>query len=567
MIPLTVYTLSWAAASLGLESILLLAFLVYVLFLAASKLNLKILRISAILIFMSGVLLYMYGFSMEHSIEGWSTILIRSVIASAAMFVSHHELIEIEMAQHTPYFLDLFIFVFACAVATSISAMLSLFGKRTMTLISLGLQKRNDIKYDHVFFSFDENSLHLAENLDKDQQIAFIEFPSDEEVEKISFGALIQNVLEGVMDKYGLDSKNVSIFKASKKISEIDPSKGVLKQIGLGMLEHVTDENTCFYLLSDNKDSNMRQVLTLVKDEYFRRHTIQVNVVKDGLTEQFQNSLFDTHVHFFYRNATSVLTLRDNKDYHPIEVLTVAKDKDGKALGYVEDESLDAMIFAFGAGGKAALRYLFNYSSFVRKDGTPLHLKCYVQDSIIDLSSGSFRASLPHLPHDKDIIYEKVELLSVDFWAKLRDRLDDLKIVFFCTSTQQLNMEAAGAVLDYAHKHRKNSLKNFKVFVRVDETNDNVKAICDFYNWRAGGVPCLITYGDKKELFSPKWAVSGYGVGFESYSVQKAEKVYYAFHKAVGKDAPSWSGIIQKCNEAKQKKAYLELLDKLQLIR
>lgn len=567
MIHLTVHPLLWIAPSLGLESILLLAFLIYVVFLAASKLNLKVLRGSAILIFLSGVLLYMYGFSCEHTVEGWTTIVLRSMLASVEMFVSHHELLEIEKAQETPYFLDLFVFVFACAVATSISAILSLFGKRTMTLISLRVQRHKEFKYRHVFLSFDENSLNLASGIDKNQGIVFIEFPSDEEVEKISFGSIVQNVLHGVIDKHGLDAKHVSVFTSKKKISEVDDSKDILSQLGLSMLKEVTDEKTCFYILSDNIDSNMSQVMTLVKDKYFKDHTIHVNVRKNGLTQLFQNSLFDTHVHFFYRNVMSVLSLRDNRDNHPVEVLTVARDKDGRALGYVEDDSLDALIFAFGVAGKEALKYLYNYSPFVRKDGSPLPLKCYVQDSIIDSASGSFRASLPDLPHSQGIIYEEVSLLTVQFWEKLKQRLDSLKIVFFCTADQRQNMEAAGAVLDYAHKYRKDGLKNFKVFVRIEQSNDNVKSICNFYNWRAGGTPCLITYGDKKELFSPKWMLSDASLGFAAHSTDKAQKMFYSFYKAVGKEAPAWTNHIRNCDEAKFNKDFKTLLDETTFIR
>jgi len=566
MTPLIAIPLTWAAASLGLETLLLVAFLAYVFFLCASKLNIKVLRVSANLIFLAGVALYMYGFSLEETIEGWSTILLRSMLASVEMFVSHHELIEIERAQETPFFLDLFIFVYACAVATSVSTILSLFGKRAMTKVTLNVQRHNGIKYNHVFFGFDENSINLAASMDESKNIAFVEFPSDEEVGKISFGAIVQNVIQGVVDNHGLDSRKVTILKARRKISEVDPSKGILKQLGLSRLEDVCYEKTRFYLLSDNFDRNIKDTLILVKDDFFKQHVIHTNVYKDGLTVQYEQSLFDTHVHFFYRNVMAVLALRDNIENHPIEVLTVAKDKDGKGLGYVEDESLTAMIFAFGASGKEALRYLYSFSSFFRKDGSILPLKCYIQDSQIDLASGSFRATVPYIPHEKNIVYEQSELLTTSFWKGIKERIDETKILFFSTADQKTNLDAASQVLDYAYKFRKGGLKNLKVFVRVEETNDNVKSICDFYNWRAGG-KCITVYGDRKEVFSPQWTLSGNSMGFATHSALKASRMYYSFYKAVEMEAPSWKSHNQICDKARQERDYVTLQKQKHIFR
>ena len=455
MIPLGVISASFQTGNTILHIVLVALFVAYVILLSASRLEIKVLKNGAICILLAGIGLYFYGYSLEDYVEGPVTTLMRSTLSSMEMFVSHSDLLEIERAQEKPYFLDLFIFVYSCAVVTSISTILSLFAKRVISLITMRVLSRQRKKYNHVFFGLDRNAINLAKNIDKSDRIAFIEFPSDEKEEEISLGSIIQNVFHGIVVNNGLDKDNVNILKAKRNFNELAHGDDMLKQMGLSRLKELVDDNTIFYILSDDAEKNIFEVMTLVTDEFFRAHTIQCHAYKKGLIRQYQRSLFDTHVQFFYPDTTSVLALREDPGSHPVNTMSIALDADGKSMGYANDKSFKAMICGFSESGMEILKFIYKYSSFIGSDKQPLSVKCYIQDPDMDLISGTFKATVPALESDEDIVYEKVRCLSEDFWNKMKERLDDLKYIVFSSNDDTKNLNAATQVLNYALKKRK----------------------------------------------------------------------------------------------------------------
>jgi len=557
----------WSTGSVGLQIVFMVLFLAYVTYLGASRLNIKVLRSSALLLFLCGMALYCYGFTISNSLEGPFTILLRSALSSVELFVSHTDLIEIEPAQEEPFFLDLFIFVYACAVVTSISAIISLFGKRAMTKISLKLYARRKIKVSHVFFGIDSNSICLAKRIDKNEKIAFVEFPSEEEAKELSFGAILQNMFQGFAESNGLEEKNIITLKAKRNIKDCTPHEDMLEQLGLELLAPVTDEHTSFYLLQGDAEKNVANALTLTTDKYFASHTIQCLAFKHGLTQQYELKLFNTHVHFYYPNTMAIRTLREQPKYHPVNVMNVAKDKDGKSLGYVTDSSFNALIYAFGESGREAMNFLFRYGSFVGADSEPIPTKIYIQDYKMDQISGSFKASVPGMSYyDKDVVYEQVEILSEDFWKKLRERIDELNYIVISCRDDEKNLETAGKIAEYAIRFRKGGLKNLKILVRVFNLDENTKSICDSYNAIAG-CEAILPYGNRDEILQPKWIVSGNAIGVSAHSSAKAKKMYLSYFDGLGMEAPSWSGKNDICEKAKQDRDYRTLMQQYRFLR
>lgn len=567
MIPLGVISASFQTGNTILHIVLVALFVAYVILLSASRLEIKVLKNGAICILLAGIGLYFYGYSLEDYVEGPVTTLMRSTLSSMELFVSHSDLLEIERAQEKPYFLDLFIFVYSCAVVTSISTILSLFAKRVISLITMRVLSRQRKKYDHVFFGLDHNAINLAKNIDKSDRIAFIEFPSDEKEEEISLGSIIQNVFHGIVVNNGLDKDNVSILKAKRNFNELAHGDDMLKQMGLSRLKELVDDNTIFYILSDDAEKNILEVMTLVSDEFFRVHTIQCHAYKKGLIRQYQRSLFDTHVQFFYPDTTSVLALREDPGSHPVNTMDIPLDADGKSLGYATDKSFKAMICGFSESGMEILKFIYKYSSFIGPDKQPLPVKCYIQDPDMDLISGTFKATVPALESDEDIVYETVRCLSEDFWNKMKERLDDLKYIVFSSDDDTKNLSAATQVLNYALKKRKRGAENLKILVHIVESNDITDSICKFYNKKAGG-DCLLTYGDKKLLFSPKWLVSGdTTMGISAHSASCAEAMHISYTKGLGTDTPTWAMVNETCEKARENKNLKVFLQQIRIIR
>ena len=151
--------------SLMLEVVLMCILALYGVMLFTSKLDINKIKYYAIAILCAGTGLYFYGFSLEEAPEGvWSTFT-RSLLSAIELFVSHTDLLEIEEAQHQPFFMDFFIFVYASAVITSISALVSMFGRRTMSRIYLRLSREK--KINHIFLGINRNSILLAKSLEE----------------------------------------------------------------------------------------------------------------------------------------------------------------------------------------------------------------------------------------------------------------------------------------------------------------------------------------------------------------------------------------------------------------
>lgn len=566
MIPLSIFSNFFQTGNITLQIVLIVLFIAYVTYIGASRLEIKVIRASAIVILLAGIGLYFYAYSLEDYAEGPFTIFLRSTLSSIEMFVSQNDLIEIERAQEKPLFLDIFIFVYSCAVVTSISALLSLFAKRVMTKVTMKVLSRRNRKFRHIFFGLDQNSVSLAKNLDKEERIAFLEFPSDEEARKISLGSIVQNVFQGIVVKNGLDEDKVTILKAKRNIEELIPGQDLLKQMGLARLKKLADDSTCFYILSDNAEKNVSDVMTLVTDEFFRSHTIQCHAYKTGLIRQYERSLFDTHVHFFYPDTMSVLALREDIAYHPVNTVDIAMGADGKSLGYVNGDSFKAMIFGFGESGKEILKFIFKYASFIGADGNPLPVTCYVQDPEMAKLSGTFKASTPALKYGSEIVFETVDYLSEDFWDKLKGRLDGLNYIVFSSNDGEKNLNAATHIVDYAIKHRKGGIGNLKILAHIVDSSDCTRSICDFYNLKAG-CQCILTYGDRKELFSPQWLVSGNSIGVSSYSTSHAEAMYLSYFKGLEMEAPSWHQRNEMCEKAREERNFKTFLQLVRFLR
>lgn len=489
--------------NLSLQILTVLILVGYTFLLIKSRLNPKIVKWAAAIITLAGTFVFMYGYQTEGYQEGWVTLFLRGFFASIKMFLYENSAFESLVAQKSnPYFLDCFIIVYYGAILTSTSAIILLFGKRVKTFFVLTFGKK---KFRHVFFGVNKNSQMIAKGI-KDEEIAFIEFPGDGNGDEISLSNIINNMTADDKDSRNITGKHVTLLRAKRRLAQRDTEDGVLEDIGLAKLQRRIDANTSFYLLSDDEERNLEELLVVVSDESLRYNTTHACVKREGLGQTYNGVLGKTGAHLIYPSSLSVVDLMKSPDCHPIHEMAVNTDAEGRADGTVSGE-FNALIIGFGETGQATTRFLYEFTSAIRKDGTPLPLHIYINDKRLGRLKSSFMFTCPEVEHDDIITYENTDLDSSEFWKKLISRLDSLNYIEISLGNDTANLNLACTIYGYAEKRRKNGFDNFRIYVRKKITPPYEKRLVRRLNEKAGQ-EVIRCFGEYDKIFTREMIVS-----------------------------------------------------------
>jgi len=511
--------------------VLLLAGYVYLL--VKSKLSSKVISRSALLIFIAGIALYMYGFSLEPEYnQGIVTNFLRSSVGSLKMFIYAETVFEMAEAQSRPMFLELFYLVFYAALLTSISTIIMFFGKRVVTFFSLVLRRK---PFRHIFLGINEKSRMIATAI-KDEEIAFIEFPSDSSDEEGSIVSSLKNITSSDdSENDWIKKSRFTVLKARHDISQHDTIGDVFDRMGLSKLRRLVDENTDFYLLSDDNEKNLNDMMALVSDSKLSRNTVHACARREGVARSYQTIMGKTGAHFIYPSSLSVVELMTNPQCHPLSLMSVDKDDSGRSLGTVSGE-FNAMVVGFGETGQAVTQFLYEFSSAIRSDGTPLPVKIYVNDERLESLKGQFIFSHPDISREDLIVYENYGTESGEFWDSLYSRLDSLNYIELSMNEEAYNLELACNILNYAYKKRKNGLDNFRIVIRKKFTPSYEYNLIHRLNEKFGK-EVLFSFGENEKIFTPRMVVSKSSSGINASATAIADEISRSFEKITGQPA------------------------------
>lgn len=511
-----------------LRIILSLLIVAYIFLLIKSRLKPIVVRTAALIILLSGTAINMVGYSMEPIIEGWMTLFFRSFIQTVKMFVYDIELFEMPIAQETPYFLDIYIFIFCAAVVTSVSAIILLFGKRARTLLLLALRRR---KFRHVFLDMNSRNMIVAMGL-KDEDAAFIEFPSENGEEKLSF----TNVLKGVAGDTGKDKlrlgKKLVCLRAKRRLRPGEGSGNVFATIGLERLSRLVDGNTAFYILSDDPMRNLDELMALLGDESLEHNTIHVCMTREGVSRYYKTTMKQTGVHFIYPSSLAAVELMKMPECHPASVMRPAFSPEGKPMGSVEG-SFNALVIGFGETGQAVAKFLYEFSAAVGPDGKPVPTSIIINDERMERLKGPFVFDNPAMASSPLVAYENLGTESSEFWQKLMDRLDSLNYISIAMNDDASNLDLACTILMYALKKRKGGVEDLRIVVRKRGTLPHEKKLIERMNEKVGR-DVIICYGEQEKIFTSEMIVAGGRSGINRSATSMAEKIAAAYMNVSG---------------------------------
>lgn len=453
------------------QTVIILILVGYGIFLFRSRFSLKALYISALSILAGGTVLYMFGYSMEPVHQGGVTLLLRSVLSSAEMFVTHHDLLEIETIQEeSKLFLDLFFLFYTAAIMTTVSTVISIFSKRVITSLLLTFHKKMEIK--HVFLGYSHKGVTLARTI-TDGKVAFIEFPKEKEAETKSISHVLMGGAKGNKVKDRLNTREIPSLRARRNIYDLDGCEDILKEIGLSKLKRHLAADADFYIVTKYVDRNLQTLINMRKDPFFDGHKIHVYTKKSALVTLYEDSHPEFETDFLHVSNLCVRQIAMNDALMPT---------DGSA----------ALILGFGETGQDVAKYIHCLFEDMR---------IIAFDKSMDASKGAFMATNQAMVKSGRVLFEQAQLGTGSFWEKVSSHLDDIHYVVAAVDDDQENISIAGGILKFCAASRKGGTKGLKVLVRQERYNESHHMIIDNLNARFGE-GTVLPFGEDEQIFT-----------------------------------------------------------------
>lgn len=492
----------------------------------------------AILIFISGLFLYIIGFSHEGTGHNPIALLLRSATASMEMFVSESELIEVEHhIANNPYYMMWFSLTHFLAICISAAFILHILGIRAISYLKMRLTWRRQKKDLYVFFDLSQESVNLAKDIcksnkeGKDFRIVFVKTPmEDSHLERFSFSHILSfadnrnETIEELMEINALltySRKSITIGLDDKEWEEA---------IGLNILRRYIKkytENIYFFCLSPNEENNINTAVALSKRySNNERHHIHCRANRDSITD----SLVSSNLKFIDSANLAVMELKNNVTYQPVSFV----NPDTKTA--VATKPFRSMIIGFGETGFEVFRFLYEFSSFVGKDLKENPFHCDIIDPKADQLENCLYLHCPALEDKEDS--DKSHYISFhkgtieDNRRMIEELIKDVDYVVVCTDNEKENLSIGITLLNLAYKYRKYT-NRLAIFIGINNNRDFQKAqeIAKFYDkcGRRDGNGnlydfSLVPFGAKKQLFTYKNIIG-------DDILKKAQTFYYEYQK------------------------------------
>ena len=377
--------------------------LAFIIFLAACVLNSRCWRFLsrhlkniALAVFLFGVVLYFIGFNDHGSRDNVLALLLRASMSSIEMFVSESDLIEVKHGLHnSPLYMTIFSIVHFMAVFVSGIFILRLFGRRMVSKVHLWIKRFTACRKLYVFWGINEKNMILAESIRRERNdlFVFVNFPDGHHVHssRFSFSHFFYSS-DAVAERYisRIEAMGGLVVAASSRIEDGLVGRvgwvDFYHKLGLSQLGRIMGryQNTEFFFLSDNADENVEAVSVLKKmaaasravsngkDKFFVSSgniDIYCHARRNNFTEGILSCPgLEYKVHLVDSSLLSVLQLKGNGDYmkeygrnHPVNFVDV-----DTAIGTVSSV-FTAMIIGFGETGSDMLRFLYEFSPFVKE--------------------------------------------------------------------------------------------------------------------------------------------------------------------------------------------------------
>lgn len=474
----------------------------------------------------------------------WIQLALVSLTAGLEMFIGHTVVFDDIIAAvifHEPGLMIAYLTIFVLILCFSFVLVFQILPRRMHDRIwlfrheSLAASERKN----HIFVGVNPNAKLLAKSIlqdwarkeDKGGQgtLMFIDLPAKEGVHaEISLGdifaSLVSRRKELSMDEE-LGSDRFVLFKGQHPVGD-EGFKDLVDLIGLHRLRPwFRSKRTSIYLLGEEAD-NSRLLDLLLADPEVKAKVFSLSERVGGPHSVY--SAARGRVRLIDKHFLSVQQIKFQKpELHPIQFVEVATGRNGDPLGYVAS-GFHAMQVGFRATGQEALRFLYEFGSFVGKDRRRVPTTFDIFDDDLESYRGDFLSRFPGLRSEEALLWNEGIVGGERFWKRYAEILPQLNYVVIATGDPDRNVEVAARMLETAARTGKD-MSRFVILVRVEHLDERTKGILGFYNetYHHGGAPILRPFGVADDIWNLP-AISGKGMK------EQASRYYAAFQRAVG---------------------------------
>lgn len=513
--------------------------------------NLRLLALFIAWIWSCGWILYFIAIGVAYKPHVGSEVFMRSALASINLFVMNIDSNIIDSIWSHDVLKGMICCAgFAATLCTVILIML-LVVYRLMAYLHISNLVINDQRnHLYVFFDMCDASKFLAQSIYDEDENSVVVFVANAMSNKIEYEDDKTESWRSVLDILSFRRKTIqdieederrALAVASSDICSVDADeKDVLGNIGLETvkklirkLDGVNDAQLHVFLLSEDRDTNVRATSILVRDELIGcsgyTTTVYCHARRDGVNRILEDmglsaeKKIDVKILDSAHLAMEYLK-RDVKN-HPVNFVDINKIDDDNP-GSVSSEFV-SLVMGFSETGQEAVKFLYEYGAFVDKKATEDNsyrskFSCHVVDCNMKKLEGQFIASAPSVNYVKSsevkkenneegavINFYEQDYRSDEFFTDVLEGIaESLNYVVVAIGDDELNMTVAVEILSYVRKKRKN-LEHFRIYVRAYEKGPfkHMSEIAKHYNMRLGRTADdyekkIVLFGQNQEIYT-----------------------------------------------------------------
>ena len=459
-------------------------------------------RRTALLVFLSGFVIYFIGFRSGHETVGtqlsWYASFFCPLLSSMEMFAFHSDLIEVgEPCHHNMGYMTIFSIIHFAATSVSFSVAINYLGVRVRSAWRWRkIQATQHLKGDiHVFFGINEVSLGLAQDIhkfSKKDTIIFINAPEDSSSQGMLGFASIFNVFSFRREIMAEIDRMDGIIRQARVPIQFLKGNNVLHQLALDKVMEKTKEHISFYLLYDDQIQSLAKNIKLRGDEYFQSHMDKKAYIYcratsgklNGGTAFEHNSRYGVETILVDSAQLAIKTMIYNEATHPANFVEFDYHT-GMAK-----TAFHCMIIGFGETGQEAFKFLYEHVSFVYANNNSSHVVFHIVDPKADQKKGFFEMRYPCLCKENGLSALDVEIQWHNhsagdgrFWELMKSMKDELNYTVIATGSDNRNIAIAYDLGEYALRWRKNRMEKFAIvtrcYLQMNETRyDELAQLC-----------------------------------------------------------------------------------------
>ena len=514
--------------------------------------NLRLLALFMAWIWSFGWVIYFVAIGISYRPHVGSEVFFRSALASLQLFVMNIDSNIIDSIWSHDVLKGMICCAGIAATICTVILIMLLVVSRLMAYLHINnLAINNQRNHLYVFFDICDASRLLAQSIYKEDPQSVIVFVDNAITNKTEYEDDKTESWRSVLDILSFRRKTTqdieendrtALAMASSDICSIThDTTDVLGNIGLETvkklmirLNGLSDAQLHVFLLSEERDTNVRATSILVRDDLIGckgyKTTVYCHARRDGVNRVLEDmglsaeSNIDVKILDSAHLAMEYLK-RDVKN-HPINYVDIETIKDDNP-GSVSSEFV-SLVMGFGETGQEAVKFLYEYGAFVDKQANAKKsfrspFNCYVVDNNMKRLEGLFIAEVPaaecikNSAADSKVImsgeamirFYEMDFRSDDFFTKVLKKIaNKLNYVVVAVGEDELNMTVAVEILSYVRRHRDN-LENFCIYVRAYDrgTFKHLSEIAKHYNSRLcetdkDKVEKIVLFGQNQEIYT-----------------------------------------------------------------